>query len=151
MIPHILLKQLKKCTKQFSRDLNGFFAKVWSVHPFASITKPCNQKNDFGKLRTFKINDNHFFIEGMFGRFYNLRKFKIFNFILSQIEIFFFLKKLIINEKIDYIKAHDPHYNSLIAYLLSRLTKTPFLVRVSGILIKFMKTQKNQLSQNFYI
>ncbi len=135
----------------YSRDLNGFFTKVWSVHPFASITKPCNQKNDFGKLRTFKINDNHFFIEGMFGRFYNLRKFKIFNFILSQIEIFFFLKKLIINEKIDYIKAHDPHYNSLIAYLLSRLTKTPFLVRVSGNFDKIYEDTKKPIVPKFFI
>ena len=53
-------------------------------------------------------------------------------------------------KKIDYIKAHDPHYNSLIAYLLSRLTKTPFLVRVSGNFDKIYEDTKKPIVPKFF-
>ena len=135
----------------YSRDLKGYFKKVWSVHPFASITTSRDQVSDFGKIEKFKINENHYFIEGKIGKFYLLRKFKILNFILSQIEIFIFLRKLIREENIDFIKAHDPHYNSLIAYFLSFLTKTPFLVRVSGNFEKIYNDTRKPIVKRLFI
>ena len=120
------IKEKKLYNALYSRNLNGYFEKVWSVHPFASIISNFDQKKSFGKLEIFKISNEHFFIEGKIGRYFAIRKFKIINFLLSQIEIFFFLKKLIRDENIDYIKAHDPHYNSLFAFLLSKITHKPF-------------------------
>ena len=145
------IKEKKLHEAIYSRNLNGYFEVVWSVHPFASITSNSIQKKNFGKFEIFKINDNNFFIEGKFGRFFTIRKLKIINFLLSQIEIFFFLKRLIYDEKIDYIKAHDPHYNSLLAYLLSKITKIPFLVRVSGNFDKIYKDTKRPILKRFFV
>ena len=77
----------------FSRDLNGFFDKVWSVHPFADITKLSYTKNNYGKIEISKLNDNHYFIEGKIGKFFTLKKIKFLNFFFSQIDIFFLFKK----------------------------------------------------------
>ena len=96
------------------------------------------------------MKNNHYFIEGKIGRFYNLRWFKILNFLISQFEIFFYLKKLIKNEKIDFIKANDPHYNSLLAFLLSKLTNVPFLVRVSGNFEKIYNDTRRPIMKKFF-
>ncbi len=135
----------------YSRDLNGFFKKVWSVHPFGNITNTFYTSEDFSKIQIFKMKNNHYFIEGKIGRFYILRWFKILNFLISQIEIFFYLRRLLKNEKIDFIKASDPHYNSLLAFLLSKLTKVPFLVRVSGNFEKIYNDTKRPIMKKFFI
>ena len=96
------------------------------------------------------MKNNHYFIEGKIGRFYNLRWFKILNFLISQFEIFFYLRKLIKNEKIDFIKANDPHYNSLLAFLLSKLTNVPFLVRVSGNFEKIYNDTRRPIMKKFF-
>tara|TARA_A100001011_G_scaffold299513_1_gene312662 strand:+ start:1452 stop:2681 length:1230 start_codon:yes stop_codon:yes gene_type:complete len=145
------IKEKKLYEAIYSRDLDGYFKKVWSVHPFASISLNSDQKKKFGKLEIFKINNRHFFIEGKFGRFFALRKLKIINFLFSQLEIFFFLKKLIKDENIDYIKSHDPHYNSLLAYLLSKVTRIPFLLRVSGNFDKIFDDTKKPIVKNFFV
>ena len=144
------IKEKKLHNALYSRNLDGYFETVWSVHPFASIISNSDQKKNFGKLEIFKINNDHFFIEGKIGRYFAIRKFKIINFLLSQIEIFFFLKKLIIDENIDFIKAHDPHYNSLFAFLLSKITQKPFLVRVSGNFDKIYKDTKRPIVKRFF-
>ena len=67
------------------------------------------------------MNKSHSLLKGKIGKFFFLKQLKIVNFIFSQIEIFFFLKKLIVKEKIDFIKANDPHYNSLLALLAIKI------------------------------
>ena len=145
------IKSKKLYEAIYSRDLNGFFEKVWSVHPFANIAEISMVKEDFSKYEIFKLEHNHFFIEGKIGRFYFLKKLRILNFLISQFEIFLYLKRLIKNEKIDFIKANDPHYNSLIALLLSRLTKVPVLVRVSGNFDKIFKDTNTPIMKKFFI
>jgi len=135
----------------YSRDLNGFFSKVWSVHPFGNIADFSFKKSKFGKIDLYEMNKSHLFIEGKIGKFFLLKRLKIINFIFSQIEIFFFLKKLILKEKIDFIKANDPHYNSLLAFLLSKFTNVPFLVRVSGNFDKIYQDTKKPIMKRFFI
>ena len=75
----------------YSRDLNGFFSKVWSIHPFGNIADISFEKSQFGKIEIHELNNNHSFIEGKIGKFFFfLKRIKIVNFIFSQIEIFFF-------------------------------------------------------------
>ena len=135
----------------YSRDLNGFFSKVWSVHPFGDIVDFSLNKSKFGKIENHKMNKSHLFIEGKIGKFLFIKQLKIINFIFSQVELFFYLKKLILKEKIDFIKANDPHYNSLLAYLLSKFTNTPFIVRVSGNFDKIYEDTKKPIMKRFFI
>jgi glycosyltransferase involved in cell wall biosynthesis len=145
------IKEKKLYEAIFSRDLNGFFEKVWSVHPLADITSLSNTQNNYGKVEISKLNDNHYFIEGKIGKFLFLKKIKFLNFFFSQIEIFIFLKRLIKKEKINFIKSTDPHYNSLLAYLLSITTKIPFLIRVSGNFDKIYQDTKEPIMKRFFI
>jgi len=133
------IKKKKLYQAIYSRDLDGFFKKVWSVHPFANILTNSKLKNTFGKYKINRLNKNHIFIEGKFGRFKLLKFIPLINFMLSQIEILFYLKKIVIDEKINFIKSGDPLYNSILAYILSRMTKIPFIIRVSGNFDKIYK------------
>ena len=72
------------------------------------------------------------------------------NFLFSQIEILFYLRKIIIKEKIDFIKSGDPLYNSLLAYLLSKMTKVPFIIRVSGNFDKIYKDTKSPIMKRMF-
>ena len=96
----------------YSRDLNGFLFKKFGLYILLVIYWTfLLKKSKFGKIEIHEMNKNHLFIEGKIGKFFFLKKLKIVNFIFSQIDIFFFLKKLILKEKINFIKANDPHYN----------------------------------------
>ncbi len=145
------IKEKKLHQAIYSRDLNGFFSKVWSVHPFGDIADFSFDKSNFGKIDIYEMNKSHSFIEGKIGKFFLLKKLKTINFIFSQIDFFFFLKKLILKQNIDFIKANDPHYNSLLAFLLSKSTNVPFLVRVSGNFDKIYKDTKKPIMKRFFI
>ena len=144
------IKNKKLYQAIYSRDLGGFFKKVISIHPFASLVTGKKWGTKYGKYKKYKLNSRHTFIEGKIGRFSFLSFIPIINFLLSQIELFFFLKKIILNEKISFIKSSDPLYNSLFAYLLSRSTKIPFLVRVSGNLDKIYKDTKKPIMEKLF-
>jgi|TARA_B100000787_G_C16194935_1_gene300083 glycosyltransferase involved in cell wall biosynthesis len=135
----------------YSRDLGGFFHKVWSVHPFASLVTGSKWSKKYGKYKKYKLNKKHIFIEAKVGRYNFLKFIPILNFIFSQIELFFFLKRLIFKENIDCIKSSDPLYNSLFAYLLSKTTNKPFLVRVSGNFDKIYKDTKKPIMKKLFL
>lgn len=134
----------------YSRDLNGYFTKVWSVHPFASLVTSKKWSKKYGSARKFNLNKKHTFIEGKIGKYYFLRFIPFINFLISQIEIFFLLKKIILKERVDFIKSGDPLYNSILAYILSKITKVPFLVRVSGNFDKIYKDTKKPIMKNLF-
>jgi glycosyltransferase involved in cell wall biosynthesis len=134
----------------FSRDLGGFFKKVVSVHPFASLVTRKKWSSKYGKYKKYRLNTKHTFIEAKIGRYSFLKFIPILNFLVSQVELFFFLKQIILKEKINFIKSSDPLYNSLFAYLLSKSTKIPFIVRVSGNLDKIYKDTKKPIMKKLF-
>jgi glycosyltransferase involved in cell wall biosynthesis len=114
------------------RDLDGFFEHVWSVHPFATLVTSDKWGGKYGKPLFYQINNNHTIVEGKIGRTGLLKWIPPLNFLLSQIQIIIVLRKLIKKENIDVIRAGDVLYLGLLGWLLSRLTKIPFLVRIGG-------------------
>lgn len=114
------------------RDLNGFFAGVWSVHPIATLTTSEGWTPRFGPPMEYRLNDHHVFIEGKVGRFPGLSRFFLLNFAIAQAATFVSLYRLIRREKISVIRAGDPLYTGLISWALARLTGIPFVVRVGG-------------------
>ena len=49
-----LYKKKKLYQAIYSRDLNGFFSKVWSIHPFGDIVDFSFEKSKFGKIEIHK-------------------------------------------------------------------------------------------------
>ena len=114
------------------RDLNGFFDRVWSVHPFASLVTSDKWTNKFGRPEYYSLTPIHTFIEGKVGRFSLLSWFPALNFLISQFNIVCVLVRLIRKERISVIRADEPQYNGLLGWVLSRLCGIPFLLRVGN-------------------
>src|SRR5215217_4500117 len=50
------------------RDLGGFFAHVWSVHPFATLLTSEEWGPRYGRPASHALAPRHTFIEGKVGR-----------------------------------------------------------------------------------
>jgi glycosyltransferase involved in cell wall biosynthesis/ubiquinone/menaquinone biosynthesis C-methylase UbiE len=132
------------------RDLDGFFEHVWTVHPFATLLTSKKWTNTYGHPDAHSLAPAHTFIEGKIGRFSMLRWFSVLNFILSQIDIFLYLVRLIRKKKINVIRIGDPHYLGLFGWLLSKLCGIPFLVRVPGNYDKnYQQTRRSAMPRVF--
>ena len=68
----------------FTRDLNGYFEHVWSVHLCATVIASKNPEDDFGKLEITELAPKHTIVEGKIGRYSSLKHFPLTNFILAQ-------------------------------------------------------------------
>ena len=122
------------------RDLDGFFAHVWSVHPFATLVTSDRWGPRYGKPEAYELAPRHTIIEAKVGRFGWLRWAFPLNFLLSQVDLFARLRGLIRREKISVIRAASPLYVGLFGWLLGRSTGIPLVVRVGGNHDKFFQT-----------
>ena len=114
------------------RDLDCFFEHVWSVHPFASLLTSEEWSPRYGKPQTHQLSPRHTFIEGKVGRFTWLKAIFPLNFLISQIDLFLRLRRLIRRERISAIRAPDPLYVGLFGLALARSTGIPLVVRVGA-------------------
>lgn len=111
-----------------SKDLSGFFSRVYTVHPATTVETDINSRERYGKISIHRHSATHTFVEAKFGRYWFLRRFPFLNFALSQIDLVVFLLKLSWGEKNLLIRAEDPRYNGLLGFLLTRIKKLPFVV-----------------------
>jgi glycosyltransferase involved in cell wall biosynthesis len=114
------------------RDLAGYFAHVWSVHPFATLVTSAAWSPEFGTPVEHRLAPRHTFIEGKVGRFRALKHLFPLNFLLSQAGLFLRLRKLIRRERISVIRAASPLYTGLFGLALARSAGIPLVVRVGG-------------------
>lgn len=114
------------------RDLDGFFSRVWTVHPFASLLTSSDWAARYGAPISYKINRRHVFIEGKVGRWSWLRRLAPLNFAIAQFSVFAALVRLIRSEGISVIRVGDPHYLGLLGLGLGWLCHIPVVVRVGG-------------------
>jgi glycosyltransferase involved in cell wall biosynthesis len=115
-----------------SKDLQGYFEAVYTVHPASTAEFDPNSKERYGKIATYKHSSTHFFIEAKFGRYWRLRKFPTLNFILSQTGLIFHLIKISWRQGDLLIRAEDPRYNGLLGFLLTSVNRLPFIVGTWG-------------------
>ena len=114
------------------RDLDGFFGHVWSVHPFATLLPAERPVAVYGDPETYELSPRHTIIEGKAGRFKWLGRLFPLNFALSQVRLFFFLRRLVRRNDIRVIRAVDPLYLGLFGWALARLSRLPLLVFING-------------------
>ncbi|MEO7266141.1 MAG: glycosyltransferase [Ferruginibacter sp.] len=114
------------------RDIDGYFAHVWTVHPFATLVTTKEWALTYGSPVYHKIDPAHSFIEGKIGKYKWLKFLPPVNFILSQIQLIFQLRRLIKKEGISIIRSGDILYMGLLGWVLSRICNIPYVVRVGG-------------------
>lgn len=135
----------------YSRDLNGYFKNVWSVNPLSSLTNKTSQNKIYqDKFMITKLTDKHVFIEGSISSYSFLKYFKIFNFLLSQITLFIYLYKLIKKEKISLIKSGDILYCGLYSFILSKITKIPYVIRMASNNDKIREVTKRPIQKRLF-
>ena len=122
------------------RDLDGFFAHVWSVHPFATLVTSDMWGPRNGRPEAYQLAPRHTIIEGKVGRFEWLRRLFALNFLLSQLDLFVMLARLIRKERISAIRAASPLYPGLLGWALARLSGIPLVIRVGGNHDKYYET-----------
>lgn len=110
-----------------TRDLNGFFDRVWSVHPFpesalASRTSP----------RVVQVDRIHTIIEGGVSLSDSRGLVDAGRFGLAQVRLLCALLRVGWRNDITIVRAGDPYYLGILALLLSRVLRVPFTVRVAG-------------------
>lgn len=126
----IRLKQLEASV--FCRDLSGYFSRVWSVHPFATLVTSDAWSPRYGEPETTILSERHTFIEGKVGRFKALAEWHVLNFVLAQIQLLSRLVRLARSERISAVRAGDPLVLGLYGWAISRICGIPFVVRVGG-------------------
>jgi glycosyltransferase involved in cell wall biosynthesis len=132
------------------RDLNGYFKHVWTIHPFATILTSKEWSSKFGKPVWHSLEPAHTFVEGKIGRFPWLKSIGPINFFVGQIGLLFTLRKLIKKENISIIRVGDMLYLGLFGWLLSRLCKIPFVVRVGGNHDKVFETTGQPMQKRLF-
>ncbi|CAN5287688.1 hypothetical protein BH09BAC2_BH09BAC2_03280 [soil metagenome] len=133
------------------RDINGYFKHVWTVHPFATLVTSASWSKRYGKPEWHELNDRHTFIEGKIGRYSFLKFLGPINFFVGQIQLIIYLKKLIKKEGITIIRSGDMLYLGLMAWLLSKMCKIPFVVRVGGNHDKVFETTGKPVQKRIFL
>lgn len=113
-----------------SKDLDGYFDHVWTVHAVAGLFCPASSGLRYGRPVIRKLNDRHMHIEGKIGRFEKLAWFPLLNFLFSQFDLIWFLLKLIKQNRIAIVRAEDPYFNGMLGLIISRLKRLPLAIGV---------------------
>ncbi len=115
-----------------SRDLNRYFNKVITVYPILG-SNPFDVVPTFkGLLLKRKLNEQHEFYECKMYLTPVLNHFKALNFVLSQIKLLFFLKKLIVKENVCVVRGAEPFLTGLYALILSSWSTIPYVLRIGA-------------------
>lgn len=109
-----------------SRDLGGFFDRVWSVHPLVGAD---DESAESGQPTFHELGPQHVMVEGHVS-WPALRRFPLVGLLLAQLALFRELDR--IATQVHVVRVGDPYYQGLIGLLLCRRHRIPLAVRVNG-------------------
>lgn len=128
-----------RSVKSFSREhfilqrkLGSYFNHVYSLYPVHGSNPVDHSDVIDGKVRFIHFARNHLFIESSISYSKFLSFLPITNFILSQIKIILVAREIVYRGNISIIRGSDPFFTGLYSYILSKLTDTPFTLRIGG-------------------
>ena len=95
---HDFLTQRKLTRLVTSKDVNGYFDHVWTVHAVASLFFSASSGLRFGRPVVRELSEGHTHIEGKIGRFEKLSWFPLLNFLFLNLLKGFFLSYYLTGE-----------------------------------------------------
>lgn len=110
-----------------SRKLGGYFDRVISVHPLATLFEKDGKR--FGAPSVIRYADDHWFVEGTIGISRLLAWLPPLNLLLAQVRLLVMLYCIARDTKVNVIRVGDPYYLGVLGWLLSRLLGLPLVVR----------------------
>jgi len=115
-----------------SRELDGFFEKLWSVHPIDTHPSLASSASPCGPPIVEQVGENHEFIRGRFGRFGFLGRFPRLNAGLALVSLFWFLFRLARKNRVEIIRAGDPLLSGIIALFIASFVGAKLVIRING-------------------
>ncbi len=113
------------------RDLDGYFARVWSVHPLIGAPPGSPPERSVGPPTVTPLGGAHTMIEGRTRRFAALERLPHLDFVCAQLQLVLMLDRIVDREGVSIVRG-DPFYHGLLALLLGRLNGRAVEVRVIG-------------------
>lgn len=110
-----------------SRHSDGYFEKVWGVHPIADIAGA-----ERSSLKVYHHSPNQTIIEGSAESFRWPKFLLPLNFLFSQYKFAKYLVRIVKENNISFIGATDPFYGGLLGLYLKRKCKKPLGIFVYG-------------------
>lgn len=112
-----------------SRDLDGYFDHVWSVHPLVGADPDEYSGSGTGSPTMASLNAAHTVVEGTIRRSSRLTGLPHLNFVLAQVELVLMLDGIVQREGVDIVRG-DPYYHGLLALLLGRRNGCAVEIRI---------------------
>ncbi len=113
-----------------SRDLEGFFAHVWTVNPFVGAAPEDRERTAPGPPMVTEVAPRHTMVEGRVARTPRLEKWPVLNFALAQQQLLAQVGHIVRGEAIPVIRASDPFYLGLVGLLLARVHRLPLVMHL---------------------
>ena len=110
-----------------ARHASGYFEKVWSVHPTADLVGA--EKH---RVHLIRFTPRQLVVEGVTELFSLPRFLFPLNFLLSQAALLLLMRRLVRKHDISLVAATDPFLSGILAWLLSRITGKPLVIRNGG-------------------
>ena len=113
-----------------SRDLDGFFDHVWTVHPAVGASPEHATTPSIGRPSSSPLAPRHTMVEGKVGRFPRLQRLPRANFAAAQALTIWYLFRLVRSQRISLIGSTEPLYLGMIGLLLARINRVPLVVTI---------------------
>lgn len=114
------------------RDLDGFFDHVYTFHPLVGASPDDPSGSAIGGFTSDSLNDHHTMLQARVGLRPQLVRLPLLNFLLSQRDAYIKIDKLVRNEGIRVMRAHDPFYLGLFGWSLAWTNRVRLLVFIQG-------------------
>jgi glycosyltransferase involved in cell wall biosynthesis len=113
------------------RDLDGYFDRVWNVHPLVGAHPGSAPETAVGAPTVTVLSSAHTMIEGRVRRFATLQHLPYLDFACAQVQLILMLDRIVDREGVGIVRG-DPYYHGLLAILLARLNGARVELRIVG-------------------
>lgn len=116
----------------FSRSVGGWFGHVWHVNPLVGADSSEPPHSAIGPPTLTELQPGHSVLEGHVALSPRLRRLPPINLLLAQAALFWHLSKIVRKHRVSIVRAGDPYYLGLLAFLLAKLHGRAFVVKVAA-------------------
>jgi glycosyltransferase involved in cell wall biosynthesis len=114
------------------RDLRGYFAHAWTVHPLVGASPDDPAGAGAGRVLTTDLDARNTMIEGKVAPLRALAALPTTNFVCGQVATLRALSRLIRTEPVSVVTIADPYYLGIVGYALARAARVPLVLAVNA-------------------
>jgi len=114
------------------QNSSGLFEHVFTLYSILGANRYDDDRTFTGKIRTFAIAPGHTFIECRMSFIKFLANLPRSNFVWSQVYVLLCMRKLVLDQGVGLLRGTEPFLTGLYCYVLSKLTATPFVLRIGS-------------------